>query len=174
MVNSGEIGGFGGHSLEHPRQWLGAPWPVFAPESAEPARAVRRALRRRERRAGALPRGGHFEHAAARLALLSVLVPQLADLLADLIRVRVRVRVRVRLGLGLVADLLADRREVLVDHHAVELRDRLLHLVRVRGRVRGRGRVRVNQVELRDRLLHLLEGHIRLQARSHRVAGSII
>ena len=77
------------------------------------------------------------------------------------------------LGLGLVADLLADRREVLVDHHAVELRDRLLHLVRVRGRVRGRGRVRVNQVELRDRLLHLLEGHIRLQARSHRVAGSL-
>ena len=31
MVNSGEIGGFGSHSLEHPRQWLGAQSPGFAP-----------------------------------------------------------------------------------------------------------------------------------------------
>ena len=52
-------------------------------------------------------------------------------------------------GLGLalgLGHLLADRREVRVAHHAVELR---------------------------DGLLHLLEGHIRLQARSHRVAGWI-
>ena len=26
MVKGGEIGGFGGGSLEHPRQWLGAQW----------------------------------------------------------------------------------------------------------------------------------------------------
>ena len=26
MVKGGEIGGFGGGLLEHPRQWLGAQW----------------------------------------------------------------------------------------------------------------------------------------------------
>eukprot|EP00964_Phaeocystis_antarctica_P071132 scaffold43352_cov70-Phaeocystis_antarctica.AAC.6 len=31
--------------LEHPRQWTGAQWPSFSPESAEPVRATRRAVR---------------------------------------------------------------------------------------------------------------------------------
>ena len=31
MVNGGGIGGFGGGSLEHPRQWLGAQWAGLFP-----------------------------------------------------------------------------------------------------------------------------------------------
>ena len=30
MVKGGEIGGFGGGLLEHPRQWLGAQWAGLA------------------------------------------------------------------------------------------------------------------------------------------------
>ena len=56
MVKGGEIGGLGGGSLEQPRQWLMTSGSV-CPGSAEPARAVRRALRRHRSRAGALPRG---------------------------------------------------------------------------------------------------------------------
>ena len=55
-VEGGEIGGFGGGKLEHLRQRLGAQWAGLSPESVEPARAARRALRRRESRAEALPR----------------------------------------------------------------------------------------------------------------------
>eukprot|EP00964_Phaeocystis_antarctica_P049253 scaffold28555_cov58-Phaeocystis_antarctica.AAC.4 len=62
---SGEMGGFGGGKLEHPRPWLGSHWAGLSLESAEPARAVRRALKRHRSRAGALPRG-HFDRAAAR------------------------------------------------------------------------------------------------------------
>jgi len=40
------MGGLGGGSLEHPRQWLGAQWAGLSLGSAEPARAVRRAMRR--------------------------------------------------------------------------------------------------------------------------------
>eukprot|EP00964_Phaeocystis_antarctica_P042789 scaffold24537_cov43-Phaeocystis_antarctica.AAC.2 len=43
------MGGFGGGSLEHPGQWLGAQWADLF------ARATRRALRRHRSRAGALP-----------------------------------------------------------------------------------------------------------------------
>ena len=60
MVKGGEMGGFGGGWLEHPRQWPGAQWVGLSPGSGEPARAVRCALKRRNRsRARALPRG-HF------------------------------------------------------------------------------------------------------------------
>ena len=52
MVKGGEIGGFGGGWLEHL-------------QCAELPRATGRALRRRRRRAGALP-WGHFDHARAR------------------------------------------------------------------------------------------------------------
>ena len=52
------MGGFGGGKLEHPRRWLGAQWTGLSPWSAEPARAVKRALRRRRSRAGALPSQG--------------------------------------------------------------------------------------------------------------------
>ena len=31
MVKGGKIGGFSGGSLEHPRQWLGAPWAGLFP-----------------------------------------------------------------------------------------------------------------------------------------------
>ena len=55
-VEGGEIGGFGGGKLEHLRQRLGAQWAGLSPESVEPARAARRALRRRESRTEALPR----------------------------------------------------------------------------------------------------------------------
>eukprot|EP00964_Phaeocystis_antarctica_P132361 scaffold96431_cov44-Phaeocystis_antarctica.AAC.2 len=58
------MGDFGGDSLEHPRQWLGAQWAGLSPGSAEPPRAARRALRRHRSRAGALPRG-HFDPAVA-------------------------------------------------------------------------------------------------------------
>ena len=55
MVKRSEVGVYleiGGGWLEHSRQWLGAQWLGLAPESAEPAGAVRRALRRHRRRAG--------------------------------------------------------------------------------------------------------------------------
>eukprot|EP00964_Phaeocystis_antarctica_P109281 scaffold73758_cov52-Phaeocystis_antarctica.AAC.2 len=57
MVKGGDIGGFGGGWLEHPRQWLGAQWPGPLTRSAGLPSAARRALRRRRSRAGALPRG---------------------------------------------------------------------------------------------------------------------
>ena len=41
MAKGGEIG-FGGGSLEHPRQGLGAQWAGLSSRSAEPARAARR------------------------------------------------------------------------------------------------------------------------------------
>ena len=67
MVKGGEIGGFGGGSLEHPRQWLGAQWSgLSSPGSAAPPRAARGALceEAQEPSSGtakeeALPRG-HF------------------------------------------------------------------------------------------------------------------
>ena len=54
MVKGGEIGGFGGGWLEHPRQWLGAQW---AGLFLGVPRAARCALRRHSSRATALPRG---------------------------------------------------------------------------------------------------------------------
>ena len=54
------MGGYGDGRLEQPRPWLGAQWAGLSPGSAEPARAVRRALSRHRRRAGALPRGAHL------------------------------------------------------------------------------------------------------------------
>ena len=59
---------FGGVSLEHPRQWLGARWLGLCPGCAELRRAARRALRRHGGRAGALPTG-HFDHVAVRQPL---------------------------------------------------------------------------------------------------------
>eukprot|EP00964_Phaeocystis_antarctica_P102278 scaffold67640_cov63-Phaeocystis_antarctica.AAC.3 len=57
MAKGGEIGGFGGGWLEHPRQWLGTQWPGPLTGSAGLPRATRRALGRCRSRAGALPRG---------------------------------------------------------------------------------------------------------------------
>eukprot|EP00964_Phaeocystis_antarctica_P112086 scaffold76294_cov33-Phaeocystis_antarctica.AAC.1 len=51
------MGGLGGGSLEHPRRWLRAQWAGLSPGSAGPARAARRALRRRGSRPRALPGG---------------------------------------------------------------------------------------------------------------------
>ena len=53
----GDTRDFGGGWLEHLRQWLGAQWPAFPPESVEQPRAVRCAQKRHRRRAQALPRG---------------------------------------------------------------------------------------------------------------------
>ena len=49
----GEMGDFGGGSLEHPRPWLGSQRPGARLESAELHGAATRALRRRRGRAGA-------------------------------------------------------------------------------------------------------------------------
>ena len=62
---------------------LGAQWAGLSPGSAEPARAVDRALRRRGSRPRAPPRGGHFDHGVAALApadteAAPVIVPALA------------------------------------------------------------------------------------------------
>ena len=54
----GEIGDFGGSSLERPRPWLGSHWPGPTPGVPELYGAARRALRSRRGRAGALPRAG--------------------------------------------------------------------------------------------------------------------
>ena len=59
----GGTGGFGGGSLEHPRQWLQRPVGRPLPASAELPIAARRAVRRRRSRTGALPRG-HFGRVA--------------------------------------------------------------------------------------------------------------
>ena len=42
MAKGGEIGGFGGGALEHPRRQLGAQWVGLFSGSAEPAGAVTR------------------------------------------------------------------------------------------------------------------------------------
>ena len=85
QVTGGCIGGFGGGSLEHPRQWLGAQWAGLSPWECRAAQSrqatitaarglvclsVRRALRRHRSRAGALPRG-HYGRPR-----LSLRVPQ--------------------------------------------------------------------------------------------------
>ena len=38
-VKGGEIGGFGGGWLEHPRQWLGGQWPDLSPRAFRAARS---------------------------------------------------------------------------------------------------------------------------------------
>ena len=53
----GEIGGFGGGSTRG-SGWAPAQWARLSPGSTEPARAISRALRRREGRLQALPKGG--------------------------------------------------------------------------------------------------------------------
>ena len=65
MLKRGEMGGFGGGSLEHPRQWLGAQRPGLFLGVPEPPGAFRRALRRHTSRAGALARL-RFDHAEVR------------------------------------------------------------------------------------------------------------
>ena len=58
VEGGGEVGGFGGGWLEHPRQWLGARWAGLSLWECTPPRAVRPALRRHRRRAGVLPAEG--------------------------------------------------------------------------------------------------------------------
>eukprot|EP00964_Phaeocystis_antarctica_P144552 scaffold110362_cov63-Phaeocystis_antarctica.AAC.1 len=83
MVKGGEIGGFGGGWLEHPRRWLGAQRAGLSPGSTEPPRAARRALRRHRSRAAALSRG-HFDHAEARSTRNANWLPTRADLLLEM------------------------------------------------------------------------------------------
>ena len=68
MVKGGEIGGFGGGLLDHPRQWLGTQWAGLS--LGVPSRPERRARLEEAQEPswgtaqGTLPRG-YFGHAAS-------------------------------------------------------------------------------------------------------------
>ena len=128
------MGGFGGGSLEHPRQWLGAQRPGLFLGVPEPPGAFRRALRRHKSRAGALARL-HFDHAEVRKSS-SVMRPAWVGVRVRVgVGVRIRVRVRVR-----VSARVRVRLRVRV---GVGVRIRVRGRVRVSARVRVRLRVRV-------------------------------
>eukprot|EP00964_Phaeocystis_antarctica_P138478 scaffold103143_cov42-Phaeocystis_antarctica.AAC.2 len=144
------MGGFGGGSLEHPRQWLGAQWMGLSPWASRAARS--RTNRGSPVEAQEPSRGAakvaHFGHAAPQLCpreeealCWREAVDEPRRLLAAL-AARLEQRLVCELEAAQVRDVLAAR-ELAVKRLAVHLHLACLrHLVRVRVRVRGRCRVR--------------------------------